>query len=396
MLTADLVRTRRKGRELRLAPLEPAERERALDLARALLDTVRSHVGRTRDDLKGALGALPVGQRDRKLFDGLAKLLEDASDWSSDVPLDPSALRSAVFLEASLRRRSGESFDRDATLQHVGRNLGLSDGDAEKYLYADLRSAQVLRSVDSMDAAALVERWEGAQAQAVLLKAVKVTVDVRCAAPAAYRELFRKLKFRQLLHEITPLDDGYRIVIDGPFSMFESVTKYGLQLALVLPALRACDAFTLEADVRWGKQRTPLIFRHEHACAQRDAECVLPDDVASVLEALRALDGPWRVSVANTLLNLEGLGVCIPDLVFEAPGKQRVYLEVMGYWSRDAVWRRVELAEGGLGERVLFAVSQRLRVSEAVLDDVESAGLYTYKGTMSARAILDRVQKLAR
>ena len=38
---------------------------------------------------------------------------------------------------------------------------------------------------------------------------------------------------------------GYRIEIDGPYSLFESVTKYGLELALLLPALEACDSVQL-------------------------------------------------------------------------------------------------------------------------------------------------------
>jgi hypothetical protein len=36
---------------------------------------------------------------------------------------------------------------------------------------------------------------------------------------------------------------------------------------------------------------------------------------------------------------------------------------------------------------MLFAVSSRLRVSEAVLDSDEPASLYVYKGTMNARTI---------
>ena len=67
------------------------------------------------------------------------------------------------------------------------------------------------------------------------------------------------------------------------------------------------------------------------------------------------------------------MGLSVPDLVFErrtagAP-RERVYLEVMGYWSRAAVWKRVELVRAGLAERILFAVSAKLRVSEDVLDD---------------------------
>ena len=92
-------------------------------------------------------------------------------------------------------------------------------------------------------------------------------------------------------------------------------------------------------------------------------------------------------------LNLPGVGVCIPDLVFSKGGLS-VLFEVMGFWSRDAVWKRVELVEAGLPERVIFAVSTRLRVSEAVLDDHNSAALYAYKGAMSARAVLKRLEQL--
>jgi uncharacterized protein len=85
----------------------------------------------------------------------------------------------------------------------------------------------------------------------------------------------------------------------------------------------------------------------------------------------------------------------VPDLRFEHPGGAAVFLEVMGYWSRDAVWRRVELVEKGMGAKVVFAVSSRLRVSEAVLEEHPSAALYVYKGSLSAKGVLDRLERLA-
>jgi hypothetical protein len=89
----------------------------------------------------------------------------------------------------------------------------------------------------------------------------------------------------------------------------------------------------------------------------------------------------------------------VPDLVFQATGADGkpvvVYLEVMGYWSRAAVWQRVELVQAGLRERVLFAVSSRLRVSEEVLDGDLPGALYVYKGTMSARTVLERLDVLS-
>src|SRR5581483_3023829 len=126
----------------------------------------------------------------------------------------------------------------------------------ERGLYADLRGAQLLRAVRAVDPHALVEGFDLAQAQAVLLRAVRVVCDVRCASAGAYRALFHRLKFLRLLYAIERYaDGGYRLTIDGPYSLFESATKYGLQLAMALPVLAACDAFALEAEVRWGRER---------------------------------------------------------------------------------------------------------------------------------------------
>ena len=89
--------------------------------------------------------------------------------------------------------------------------------------------------------------------------------------------------------------------------------------------------------------------------------------------------------------------MCVPDVVFEhRPSRLKVFLEVLGFWSRDAVFRRIEMAQRGVGECMLFAASSRLRVSEALLDDINSAALYVYKGAMSARAVENKLEELRR
>jgi predicted nuclease of restriction endonuclease-like RecB superfamily len=174
------------------------------------------------------------------------------------------------------------------------------------------------------------------------------------------------------------------------------VTKYGLQLALVLPQLMECDRLSLEAEIRWGKARRPLAFRFEHENELAiEGEVPLPDEVCKLRDALVQKNPRYRVEVASEILDQPGVGLCVPDLKLTDPKSGgAVFVEVLGYWSREAVWRRVELAEQGLTERVIFAVSSRLRVSEEVLDGHESACLYVYKGVMSPTQILKRVDEL--
>jgi predicted nuclease of restriction endonuclease-like RecB superfamily len=237
----------------------------------------------------------------------------------------------------------------------------------------------------------------------VLLRAVKVTAVVR-AAPALFRLLFRRLKFLRLLYRIERLPEGkrgapagYQIEIDGPFALFESVTKYGLQLALAFPVLAACEQWSLDAEVRWGREARPLHFRLQgRAPASALPEEALPDDVAALLEQLRALSTPWRARVSDAVLDLPGVGLCIPDLeLTHAERGQTVYLEVLGFWSRAAVWKRIELVEGGLPHPLVFAVSKHLRVSEEALGPDAPAALYVYSRAMNARAVLERVERAA-
>ena len=88
--------------------------------------------------------------------------------------------------------------------------------------------------------------------------------------------------------------------------------------------------------------------------------------------------------------------MCVPDLEFvHREDGQRVYLEVLGFWSRAAVWKRIELAEAGLPCPVVFAVSKHLRVSEDALPAEVPAALYVYARTLNARAILEHVAAVA-
>ncbi len=401
MLTADLVRARRRGDELKLLSLDAAGRTAALELAATLLALAEAHVGKTRAELDEVMDAVIGGARDRKLAAGLAKLIWDRAELAEAVPIDPEVLRHDVFARARdawTTAGSGGRFDRAAVLAAVAAERGLSVDDLERGLYADLREAHVITELASITAPHLVEVYDLAQPQAVLLRAVRVVVEVESAIPGAYRTLFRKLKFLRLLCAIIPLSKaGYRIEIDGPFSLFESSTRYGLALALALPAIRELDRWSLVADLRWGAARTPLVCRLDgRGEPEVEAEPHLADEVRALLVDLRALDTPWQAAPATDLLDLPGHGVCVPDLTFShSQTGERVHLEVLGYWSRDAVWKRVELVQAGLGHRIVFAVGQHLRVSEAALDAELPGALYVYKRTMSAKAIVERVAALA-
>jgi predicted nuclease of restriction endonuclease-like RecB superfamily len=438
VLTADLVNARRRGTDLHISKLDAAARARAVMLGADLVALFQASVGQAREELEAALAALDVLPREARLKDGLIKLLEDRATWGVPGGLDPEEVRRRVFLRATAVRKElavGQKFDRVAVLAAIATEQGANPEAVEAALFSDLRGAALLTAVEPISPAALVEMYERGQAQAVLLRAVRIHVGVECASAGAARALFRRLKFLGLLHTIAPAEKGYAIVIDGPLSLFDAVTKYGQKMALVLPVLDGCDRWTLEADVRWGKARTPLRFRASGGASGsllRDPP--LPDEIAELIRRFNDLGTAWVARPNDRILDLPGVGLSIPDLAFvrriastsgggassaaeasrqggksargtghgrvaasnEVRAEETIYFESLGFWSREAVFRRVDLVERGLGHKVLFAVSSRLRVSEEVLGENASSALYVYKGAMSARAIADKVEALAK
>ncbi|MBU1429611.1 DUF790 family protein [Myxococcota bacterium] len=406
MLTVDLVRTRIKGGELTLLGINPKARGRVLATVEQLLALTEAAAAdqATRAEHLAALEEVEIAASERRIVEGLKKLILDRCDFKAAVE-DPAPLRAHLFLKAAAIRRAlppEVPFDRGAVLAEAASELGLSPEALDGALYADLKENHHLRRFKTISAEALLARYDLALKQAALLKAIHVIVHIESDDPGALREVFRALKFNRLLYRITREGAGYLLEIDGPHSLFEQVTKYGFQLAMFLPTLALCTRWALRAELRWGKQKLPLILKLEGGASDIDGlrapPARLPDEVEQLLDRFKKLASPWRVQRSTRILDLPGVGVCVPDLVFsqgDAEGTTtRVYLEVLGYWSREAVWRRVDLIHAGLPEPVIFAVSDRLRVGEGVVEPEALGALYVYRGAINAKAILTRLEQL--
>ncbi len=394
LLPEHVLAQRRKG-ELVLRTIDAATHARAETMAGELVAIAKSHLGASRGELETALGTVDVLAKDIKIRAGLTKLLLDECTFETEPAVPPAELRTELFVRAAKERRQHGRIDRDALLQTVAAAHGLDASTLDHALYGDLKASHLVITAPSITAAALASAFVSGQAQAVLLRAERVVARVVFDAPAALRALFRSLKFHRLLFTAIRDGDAYVLGIDGPMSLFESGSKYGPRLAMALPALEQAGSLQLEAVVRWGKERERLVFHHTHRATPNAAPPPpLPDEVESLRETIDRGGFGLRIKRSDAILTLPGIGTCVPDLEVSDDRGRIAYVEVLGFWSRDAVWRRVELAEKGLGARVVFCVSSRLRVSEEVLPDDLPAALYVYKGSINARAVAERAKTL--
>lgn len=404
MLTTDLVRIRKKEGKIVPQYLRGAAVERLLPIVGYYSETFAGMIGEARDDLDAALDAASVTARDRVAALGLRKVLEDRAEFETAEGIDPEALRRELFADAALAHKSLElraEFDRDAVLAAAAARLSMTVEALEKGLYADLRGSEILQSFRPLPEGAVIERYNLGLAQAILLRATRVTVRLEGEEAARYRDIFRAARFHQLLHTVHgDPTSGYTIELDGPFSLFDAVQRYGMRLALFLPSVLACASFQLQAEVLWGKEREKLSFAIDPTHGLTPAEAREPAAVAPDLElfceAFRRLDSPWSVTANERIFALPGEVVCVPDLVFTSRETgEEVFFEAFGFWSRAAVWKRVELLRKGFPARILLVVGKQLRVSEEVLSDEDAGEIYVYKRTISPREVLERLDRPA-
>jgi hypothetical protein len=399
VLTSDLLRVRKRAGMVEPRYLTGAVRVRLLPVVDAIIATLAASVGSPREQLDEALALIEHGATDRPVVQGLIKLLLDRCDFSLPGGVDPLALRHELFPHAAAVRReleAGQVFDRDAVVAHAAAALGVSPDEVEARMFADLKQNECLRAITPMRSASLLERYDVALAQSVLLRATRVTLALEGEEPGSVRQLFRAARFHGLLHRVERRgDSGWHVELDGPMSLFSANQKYGFKLALFLPAVLRCKRWRLRAELLWGKHKEPMMFE---LGPDRDLR-PYDDRITGVAPAIddfvsrfEKLECRWSVAHNDEIIALPGEAVCVPDLLFTHQDTgEEVFLEAFGFWSRQAVWQRVETIARGFPSRIILAVGKQLRVSDEVLTEDDAGQIYIYKQNMRPKAVLERL-----
>jgi uncharacterized protein len=373
MLTGSLVRVRFSRN--RIIPVYAAVDDPAnLALAEQLLDIFRGQElhsrGEIQNEITAAFGDAPLSF----LQQGLAKLLEDRCEFEIVSGQPPDQVRETVFRLAFAARGTGP-FDRAAVLDAAAGELSMSPAEVEGGLFADLKSEQRMVRFEPITAERLLQRYNVALAQSVLLRAVGVEIDIRREPPAKLRRLFRLIKFHRLVCDVESAGpDSYRLKLDGPLSLFTATQKYGLQLALFLPAVLSCHDWELRADLRWGAERKPKTFTLSPADGLvshlPEHGTYVPPELAMFAEQFRKKATGWRLHDESAVLPL-GRGFWVPDFRLEhvATGRS-IYLEVLGFWRKSSAELHIKRLREHANAAFLLAVSDQLRIDDSELADL--------------------------
>jgi len=245
MLTRDLIRTQKK--DGRIVPRFLKATPAMVELADDLLALYRDGRGRERDDLADEAAALLHRTRSLLVGKGLHKLVVDACTFAE--PTEAVAWRTRV-LDASAALMATPAASEAGHLAALAMVLEVEPAALAADLYADLPGRAKLERAPAMPAATLIDDYNLALAQGILLGAQRLDLTIADGDAGARRRLLKALRWRRLLAEVRQDERGLlRLTVSGPAAIFDQGTRYGLQLALFLPVLACCRQWWLSAPV---------------------------------------------------------------------------------------------------------------------------------------------------
>lgn len=357
--------------------------------AERVLALIREHQHRRRGELQAALRALEGDSPDYRIVRGFAHLALNAAEFTlATGELEPEALRREVFTRAAQRGGYGETQAREV-LEAVAPRYRLEAETLREALYADLPENHLVTALPDFNPEQLVDRYNLAQAQGLLYSALYLRLTAHRNVPGEYRRLFRHLKFHGLMYAVEGhLDDGYQIYVDGPASLFRQTRRYGLQMALFLPALLRVSRWQLEAVVQRDDREMRYRLDSQSPLKPPDAA---PPTYDSLLEASFAqrwakLDTPWVLEREVEIVDLKGT-VFVPDFALRHPDGRVAHVEIMGFWHPDYLRRKLDKLRRAAMPDLILAVSDRLNVGADDLDALPGPVVF-FKGKLEPRHVL--------
>jgi uncharacterized protein len=401
MLPTELLMHRYSGEEV--VPKRLAVSPKNVAIATDLIALFQSAQSGTHGDLNRLLQELEGEDTDYRVKRGLAHLLSaDAfSTFETVSPLDPPMLREKVFALAAQAVPSPQTTQ--AVMKQVAATLGqelereVLPEQVQAGLYADLPDNQILTQFEAPTPEELIHRYNLSQVQGVFYRASQVTLNAHRNDPGEYKLLFRYVKLFSLMSYIEgDADHGFTLTLDGPTSLFKPNTRYGLKLAMLLPALLHVTRWSLTATLQ---------MKDSYSGGTRVGRFALNDECglvthyppgktydsmleASFVERWAKAKTEWRLEREVDLIPIPG-SVMIPDFRLVHPDGRSLLLEIVGYWRPEYLQKKFSQVRQSGRDDLVLAVSERLNLEKAGVKISETpARIIWFKDQLLPKAVL--------
>lgn len=373
MLTKDLLKYRvRTGRAI--PTLIEAGDGAALATAKEVLESFAEAEGQTLDEVEESLPS------DGALAPAFAKLILNKCGLDDDDP-GIEDLRWRAFTAAATMLRSGAAASFDEFRRGVATSLGYEAAEeVQGLIYADLPGFKKVSGIPKWEPAELIDRYNVAQVQGLLLHARSMAIDFGNATVGEKRELFRQIKFHRLLCEV----DGKVVTISGPLSIFDQASGYGSRLANFFPHVLHIGSWQLEAALELKKRELSLKLDHKSGLKSHLSKRsgYVPEELSAFTASFNEQQkGRWSIGPGEDFVHVGRESYCFPDLTITRwKGAQKVHVELFHKWHKGQLAGRLDALEKNGVSGLLIGVAKGVAQSAELAERLKSSPWFAKNG----------------
>ncbi len=368
MLGKDLLRTKVRGDHIYPSFISTDD-EQWLSLAVELLAVYENGIGDSAAVLNSAADSIVLKYKDLKLARGILKIIQDRTEFSGindDFPYTEK--RACLFKKTAEMLQSGTLPQLPYDVKAAVLNVMPDNGFENRLIYADLPENETLLRVKKIFPREVLERYNVGLVQGLLLTANAIHLNIPVDTPAAdLRNLFRNIKFFQLLFSGKTEDDTLRITVDGPASILENSLKYGLQLACFFPSVCRLPSWKLSAEVLRNEKKYSLLLDQSSNLKSQIAQFSgTLEEYSMFANYFKKQTSRWEIDTAPGFLVFENQKAIFPDFAFRC-GETVKYLELFHRWHASQFEERLLSLEAHPEHGLLLGVDKALLKKNGVL-----------------------------
>lgn len=385
---------------------------------------------------------------DHRLVRGLFAMLERRTEFAAPrSAVAPQTARRRLFEESAARGLALSDEGRASIVESVARGMGIGADDLEEAMWNDSEERMLVRRFRPVGAAELAVLYNRSLAQTLLFRCS--SMEVRLRGGSHWKRVLREVKRRRLMYVLEPARgpggepraEVASCTVEGPESLFRMTDRYGTAMARILPAVMAAPGWEVSGTIvrPTDDAEGPRIYRFALSDKAHGALLGMPggrgsgdpapydssveERFAAAFESHFATRDAghaggadaarrpapdhlgWRLVREPDPLIAAGRAM-IPDFAFERFGR-RVYLEIVGFWTRDYLRKKSEkvaaLLEGSGGAPpadLLVAVDSGLACSQGVLDvgrggrGAAGGRIFAFSGDVPLKPVLGRLAEV--
>ncbi len=322
---------------------------------------------------------------------GLEKLLLDRTEFDTAANTELITFRQKLFSKTSLLL-SQEQFPnfedyQQRVLQIVKDEMHHETEYLDERLYGDLPSWQPIMSFKTLSPEHLLHRYNTAQVQGLLLHCNTLTLKLTDSMTAELRQLFKYLRFNQLLSTIRKDKDGndgvFQITVDGPLNLFYKTKRYGMNLANFFVAVLHQPKWELTAEIQFRNERSSQLLLDESCGIKPISQqflAYIPDDIQLFQEMLHNKTDEWKIRPGSQFLPLPGDYYCFPDYQLDHSSGVEVAIELFHPWHQGHLLARLNTLSEHTNTPLILGVSKELEKKPIIADALDESSHFSEFG----------------